>query len=80
MHHRIYYRSDDIIVNNEHSDVVTQARVGPLVALPVPNSSRFTKSMFHVGDSLWNHLPVELRCISDKDMFKVQHKRYLLKI
>lgn len=74
----VHVMDEGLTLDNRHIDVVTRARMGPIIFLPIPASSRFTKSMFYVGSSVWNNLPVRLRVITSPELFKSQLREFLL--
>lgn len=75
----VYDSNQDILISNVHLDVVTRARVGLVIFLPICSSSRFMRSMDYTGGSLWNNLPATLRSISDYDEFKAQLFRFMFR-
>ena len=53
-----------------------------IIYLHVPRTKRVTfeqRSLAVAGPTLWNKLPIQLRCLSDIDTFKSKLKTYLFK-
>lgn len=50
MHHMVYACNQDIdFIKNQHLDVDTRARMGPVIFQPIPSHCRFCRSMYYKG-------------------------------
>ncbi len=69
-------------IHYEDGDIAGPIRSKEIVYLKVPKTKRVTfesRSIAVAGPTLWNKLPVHLRCITELDTFKVQLKTYLFR-
>ena len=49
------------------------------LTFPRPRNNLYKSSFLYSGGNLWNNLPVNLKCISNKKQFKIKLKHYLMK-
>ncbi len=71
---------DDI--NYEFGNIVEPIQQRNVIYLKVPKTKRKTfehRSIAVAGPTLWNKLPIHIRCITDLDTFKKELKTYLFR-
>ena len=56
----------------------TRAAMAPSIYLPVPRNELYKKSVFYLGATLWNQLPVELRLHDNIDCFKSELHKHIV--
>ena len=52
--------------------------MAPSINLPVPRNELYKKSVFYLGATLWNQLPVELRLHDNIYCFKSELHKYIV--
>ncbi len=70
-------------IHYNFGDIVEPIQQKSVYYFKVPKTTRVTfeqRSLAIAGPTLWNKLPVHLRCISDIDSFKKQLKTHLFKL
>ncbi len=70
-------------ISFEHGNVIEPIHQESVIYLQIPKTNRVTfeqRSITVAGPTLWNQLPIHLRCINDIDVFKTQLKTHFFKL
>lgn len=68
------FNSDNLV--NRDCKIITRSQMGPIFAIEMPNSQRFSNSTTYLLRSEWNNLPLSLGSIDDYAHFSFAVKRY----
>ncbi len=81
--HYAFRRSSTIEdINYEYGNITEPIRQQNVIYLHVPKTKKVTfeqRSLVVAGPTLWNNLPIHLRCVTELDDFKKQLKTHLFK-